>query len=312
MVIVEIYLLSHYLHNMKEQAYPKMLQPHTRYQIIKAQRNEVTEYHIYKRLARSIRNKENSKILDTIANDELRHYKIWHSYTGKEVDPSLWEIFKYFWIARIFGLTFGLKLMEKSEEKAQVNYDEIGKEIPEAIYIAREENDHEKKLLGMINENHLKYIGSVVLGLNDALVEILGTLAGLTFALQNNKLVALVGVIAGIAGALSMSSSEYLSVKSEGKTEGAARSALFTGLAYIIAVIFLVAPYLIFTSPWISLGVAVANSIFVVFMFTYYISVANDLSFRKRFFEMVTLSTVVGLISFGLGYLARLLFGIEV
>lgn len=39
--------------------------------------------------------------------------------------------------------------------------------------------------------------------LNDALVEILGTLAGLTFALQNTKLVALAGVIAGIAGALS-------------------------------------------------------------------------------------------------------------
>jgi len=115
-----------------------------------------------------------------------------------------------------------------------------------------------------------------VLGLNDALVEILGTLAGLTFALQDNKLVALVGVIAGIAGALSMSSSEYLSVKSEGKEEGAVKSAIFTGIAYIIAVVFLVVPYIIFTSPWLSLTVAVADSIFVVFLFTYYVSVAND------------------------------------
>ncbi|MBN1820259.1 MAG: VIT1/CCC1 transporter family protein [Prolixibacteraceae bacterium] len=297
---------------MEQQITTKMLQPHIRQQIIRAQRNEVTEYHIYKRLSGSVKNTENSKVLKSIAEDELRHYKIWHGYSGRDVNPSRWDVFKFYWISRLFGLTFGLKLMERGEEKAQVNYDEIGEDIPEAIKISKEENDHEKKLLAMIDENHLKYIGSIVLGLNDALVEILGTLAGLTFALQNNKLVALVGVIAGIAGALSMSSSEYLSVKSEGKEEGAVKSAIFTGFAYIIAVVFLVVPYLLFSSPWLSLAVAVTDSVFVVFLFTYYISVANDQPFRKRFFEMVILSTVVGLISFGLGYLARMLFGIDV
>ena len=120
------------------------------------------------------------------------------------------------------------------------------------------------------------------------------------------------GVIAGIAGALSMSSSEYLSNKSEGKFEGAVKSAIFTGIAYLVAVILLVTPFLIFSSPWLSLGVAVFDSVFVVFLFSYYISVANDQPFRKRFLEMVTLSTVVGLISFGLGYLARIIFGIDV
>jgi VIT1/CCC1 family predicted Fe2+/Mn2+ transporter len=150
------------------------------------------------------------------------------------------------------------------------------------------------------------------LGLNDALVEILGTLAGLTFALQNNRLVALAGVIAGIAGALSMSSSEYLSNKSEGKIDMAVKSAIFTGIAYLVAVVLLVTPFLVFQSPWLSLGVAVFDSIFVVFVFSYYISVANDQPFKKRFFEMATLSTAVGLISFALGYLARVIFGIDV
>jgi vacuolar iron transporter family protein len=297
---------------MEKQVHTKMLQPHIRQQILRAQRNEVTEYHIYNRLSRSVRNKENSAVLSAIADDELRHYKIWAGYAGREVEPNLWNIFKFYWIARLFGLTFGLKLMEKTEEKAQINYKEISQDIPEASIIEKDENQHEKKLLAMIDENHLKYLGSIVLGLNDALVEILGTLAGLTFALQNNKLVALVGVITGIAGALSMSSSEYLSTKSEGKEEGAIASAIFTGLAYIIAVVFLVVPYLIFKSPWVSLGVAVFDSIFVVFIYSYYISVANEQPFKKRFFEMVLLSTVVGLISFGLGYLARKIFGIDV
>jgi len=134
----------------------------------------------------------------------------------------------------------------------------------------------------------------------------------LTFALQNNQLVALAGTITGIAGALSMSSSEYLSNKSEGKIQGALKSAIFTGIAYIIAVIFLVAPFVLLKSPWASLGFAVFNSVLIVFLFTYYISVARDQPFGKRFTEMVVLSTVVGLISFGLGYLARIIFGIEI
>ena len=290
----------------------KPLTPTVRAQIIKAQRAEVTEYYIYKRLSRKIKKESNKKILLEIAEDELRHYKIWMQYSGREVEPSRIDINRYYWIVRIFGLTFGLKLMENGEERAQINYNEIGNEIPEAIKISEDENRHERNLLAMIDEDRLRYIGSIVLGLNDALVEILGTLAGLTFALQNNKLVALAGIITGIAGALSMASSEYLSNKSEGNDEGAVKSAIFTGIAYVIAVVFLVAPYFIFASPFVSLTVAVFNSIFIVFLFSYYISVANEQPFRKRFLEMVILSTVVGLISFGLGYLARIIFGIEV
>ncbi|WP_163718273.1 VIT1/CCC1 transporter family protein [Mangrovibacterium lignilyticum] len=290
----------------------KPLSPETRKQLIVAQRTEITEHHIYKRLAKRIKDKKNAQVLEQIAEDELRHYNIWKKYTDREVTPSKWEIKKFYWIAQIFGLTFGIKLLEKSEERAQINYHEIGKEIPEAIQIGKEENEHEDRLIAMIHEEKLEYIGSIVLGLNDALVEILGTLAGLTFALQNTKLVALAGIIAGIAGALSMSSSEYLSNKSEGNNDGAMKSAFFTGIAYLVAVVFLVAPYLIFVSPFTALGVAVFDSILVVFFYSYYISVANDQPFRKRFTEMVVLSTVVGLISFGLGYLVRVMFGIEV
>jgi VIT1/CCC1 family predicted Fe2+/Mn2+ transporter len=288
------------------------LSPETRKQLIIAQRNEITEHHIYKRLAKSTKDAANSAVLEKIATDELHHYHIWKSYTGRDVTPDQWKVRKFYWIARIWGLTFGVKLMEKEEENAQVNYSEIGQEIPQANEIEREEREHENQLIALLKEDKLEYIGSIVLGLNDALVEILGTLAGLTFALQHTKLVALAGIIAGIAGALSMSSSEYLSAKSEGKHEGAFKSAVFTGIAYLFAVVFLVAPYLIFTSPFVALIIAVLDSILVVLIYSYYISVANDQPFKKRFSEMVILSTVVGLISFGLGYLVRILFGIDV
>jgi VIT1/CCC1 family predicted Fe2+/Mn2+ transporter len=290
----------------------KPISPEIRQQLIFAQREEITEYHIYSKLAGQTKDLENRNVLMQIAADELKHYKLWEAYTNKEVSPSQWEIWKYYWISKVFGLTFGLKLMEKGEEKAQINYSLIATEVPEALTVIEDENNHEKELLGLIQEEHLKYMGSIVLGLNDALVEILGTLAGLTFALQNTKLVALAGIITGIAGALSMASSEYLSNRAEGKHDMAIKSAVFTGIAYIVAVVFLIAPFLIFTSVFIGLLAALFASILIVFLFTYYISVANDQPFRKRFLEMVILSTVVGLISFGLGYLVRILFGMDV
>ncbi len=290
----------------------KQITAETRAQLIRAQKEEITAHHIYNRLAGQTKNKKNSEVLQQIANDELRHYNLWQSYTGEDVTPNLWKIWRYFWISRIFGLTFGLKLMEKEEDKSQTDYAQIATEIPDALVMAQEEDEHENVLIGMIEEEHLQYMGSIVLGLNDALIEILGTLAGLTFALQNSRLVALAGTITGIAGALSMASSEYLSSKTEGKTVEAVKSAIFTGIAYVFAVIFLIAPFLIFHSPFIALLIALFDSLLIVFLFTFYLSVTNDQPFGRRFTEMAVISTGVGIISFGLGYLARILFGIEV
>ena len=47
----------------------------------------------------------------------------------------------------------------------------------------------------------------MVLGLNDALVELTGTIAGLTFVLTNTTLIAMAGIITGIAATLSMAAS---------------------------------------------------------------------------------------------------------
>jgi len=127
-----------------------------RKQIIKAQRNEVTEYHVYKKLARKASNKKYKEVLNSIAEDELRHYKTWMKYSGREVEPSHWNIVKYGWLATFFGLPFALKLMEGGEARAQINYNEIGKEIPEALKISKEENKHEKDLLMLINSKRIK------------------------------------------------------------------------------------------------------------------------------------------------------------
>jgi hypothetical protein len=104
--------------------------------------------------------------------DELNHYEFWKKYTHRDVKPDRLKGWFYYLISKIFGFTFGIKLMEKGEEKAQASYKKISSEIPGALEIAEEEYEHEKKLLDLIDEDRLRYVGSMVLGLNDALVEL--------------------------------------------------------------------------------------------------------------------------------------------
>lgn len=276
------------------------------------QKNEITEYYIYSRLARKIKNEKNAKTLQNIGDDEMRHYMFWKEYSGEEVKPNRWKIFKFYWIARILGITFGIKLMEKGEEGAQESYQKICEEIPEAKQIVHDEDQHEKQLIDMLQEKKLDYVGSIVLGLNDALVELTGTLAGLTFALQNTRLIAIAGLITGVAASFSMAASEYLSTKSDGDGENALSSSIYTGLAYISTVIVLILPYLLFTNYFVCLGLTMTFAVLVILFFNYYIAVAKDLNFKKRFWEMFTISMGVAAFTFGIGYLIRVFLGVDI
>jgi VIT1/CCC1 family predicted Fe2+/Mn2+ transporter len=279
--------------------------------LLQSQKNEITEHHLYLRLSQSLKDANNSKVLQTIANEELRHYHFWREYTGREVKPDRWRILKYFWISKILGITFGIKLMERGEQEAQITYEKIAREIPEARNIVEDEDRHEHELLNLLDEERLKYIGSIVLGLNDALVELTGALAGLTFAMQNTRLIALAGLITGIAASLSMAASEYLSTRAEAGGQNPLKSSIYTGIAYIITVFLLIFPYLIFANYLFCLGFTIVNALLVIIIFTFYISVAKELPFWRRFIEMASVSLGVALISFGIGYLIRVFIGIE-
>lgn len=278
---------------------------------IDAQKTEITEYYIYLKLAQSI-NDTNGKILQHIAEDELKHYNFWKKFTKKDFKPSKYKIWKYYLISKIFGITFGIKLLEKDEEIAQVNYEKILNDIPSVQAIIYDENEHEKQLISLINEEKLKYLGSVVLGLNDALVELTGALAGLTLALQNSRLIALIGLITGIAASLSMSASEYLSIKSEEGDKNPLKAAVYTGIAYIITVLFLIFPYFIFSNFYLSLSLTLVNAVIVIFIFTFYISVVKDTSFKHKFFEMTLVSLSIAVLSFIIGYLVRIFLNVEI
>jgi VIT1/CCC1 family predicted Fe2+/Mn2+ transporter len=110
-----------------------------------------------------------------------------------------------------------------------------------------------------------------------------------------------------------MASSEYLSARSEGDSN-AAKSALYTGVMYIFAVILLVLPYIAFPSNQyvFALITMLLVVVIIILAFTYYISVAKDLPFKKRFLEMATISLSVAGLSFIVGILVKQFLGIDV
>lgn len=283
-------------------------------QIYKFQINEITEHHIYNRLAKLQKKKHNREVLQDLSNEELGHYHLLKKYTGESPKPNKLKIHFYVWVARLLGLTFSFKLMEKGEVLAQNAYRNCGQdeEFKELCKIADEEEAHEDKLIELIDEEGLNYMGSVVLGLNDALVEFTGALAGYAFALQQPRLVALIGAITGIAAALSMAASEYLSTRAEkDENKNALRAAIYTGIAYIITVVILIMPFVILSNVYQALGICLVGALFIIAIFNYYYSVVKTESFKRRFTEMAVISLGIAAISFFIGYALRAMTGID-
>lgn len=281
--------------------------------VLNMQQNEINEWATYRALAAREKDEHNKSVLLHLSDEELNHAKIWQGYTGRELKP---EGFKVFWrklTSIIMGFTFTIKLMEKGESNAESIYRELSTEVPESMSIAEQEDAHEKALIDMLDEERLQYVGSMVLGLNDALVELTGALAGITLAMQNTRLIALSGLITGISATLSMASSEFLAAKSEGDPN-AFKSCTYTGIAYLITVALLILPYLLFNNDQylLALGTMILIVICIIAFFSYYIAVAKDLSFKKRFFEMFSISIGVMIIAFFIGLLAKELLGVEI
>lgn len=277
------------------------------------QRNEITEHYIYQKIAQVTPGPRNREVLTRISGEEIKHYSTWKQYTGRDIAPAMLRVWFYSIVAHLLGMTFAIKLMEGVEQGAQIGDPALLSAIPELPAMLADEAKHERELIALIDEERLKYVGSVVLGLNDALVEFTGTLAGLTFAIQNSRIIAVVGLITGVAASLSMAASEYLSQRSEGTTgTSPKKAALYTGATYIVTVALLILPFLILQSPFIALVFTLIGAVLVIFVFTFYISVAKDLPFWKRFAEMAAISLGIAAVSFVIGLLIRVMLNVTV
>jgi len=280
--------------------------------IRKAQVDEETGAIIYDYMASREKNEDNRKCLTQMASDEHQHAAVWKSITGDHLSPNRSMIFWLKVRTVLLGFTFVVKQMQKTERLGQQEYEEMSKELPQAAAMLKDERRHEKELYGMLDEERLHYVGSIVLGLNDALVELTGAIAGVTFALADTKLVAMTGIVTGIAATLSMAASNYLAQRADGSSD-ALKSSAYTGVAYLITVVLLVLPYLLlprnmYLQAFIMMIVIV---LLIIAAFNYYIAVTKSERFWPRFAEMATISLSVAVLSFLIGIIAKNVLGIS-
>jgi len=286
----------------------------TREQLLSAQTNEISENHTYRKLAALSKDQHNREVLERIAAEEAGHYKVFRQLTGQDVQPRKFQVFWYAFLARVLGLSFALRLMERGEEVAQVVYARLKEEVPEVADVLLDEQKHEAEILSLLKDERVEYAGSIVLGLSDALVELTGALGGLTFALQNTRFIAMAGFVTGVAASMSMAASEFLSAREQetpSESRHPVKSATYTGISYLVTVLVLVSPYLLLSNVYAALVVMLLLSLGIILAYNFYIATAKGVDLWSRFATMAGISLTVAVISFLVGVVARKLFGVE-
>ncbi|MBU0459678.1 MAG: VIT1/CCC1 family protein [Nanoarchaeota archaeon] len=290
-----------------------MLSKKIKKEVLTFQKYEILEHFVYRKISHHIKNPANKRILEQISKDELKHYHFWKKHSGIEIKPSKLKRGFYYLVSKILGITFAIKIMIKREQKAQKHYKDISEKIPGVKKLIADEKRHEQHLINMFDEERLHYTGAIVVGLNDALVELTGALAGFTLALGNTHLIALVGSIIGITTGLSAGASQYLETETEKGTEKKPfKAAVYTGFSYILTSLFLIFPFFIFINFYLALGITLFNAFLVILFFSFYLSVVKDFSFKRRFLHMALIGFGVAILAFGIGFLVRKFLGVEI
>lgn len=279
--------------------------------------DEYKDLTVYQQLAKDEKNKEFKKILDALIEHEQDHYNFWLTLsTKKRFTIKNIEIWFYKFIRKFLGLTFTAKLLEGHEKEAIAHYREFlktakGETKKKVEHILADELEDEKWLISRIKEEQVEFISSIILGLNDGLIELTGALVGFSFAFANHSLVALSGLITGIAASMSMASSAYMQARHE-EGKDARKSGIYTGVSYITVVLFLVTPFLLLANIYLSLIIMFAVVAVILFAISYYTSVLFDRQFKNQFGEMFSFSVAVAIISFGIGMLFKSLTGASI
>jgi VIT1/CCC1 family predicted Fe2+/Mn2+ transporter len=283
---------------------------------------ELFAWRIYSALAQRMTDEANRTKLDELASQERSHLDFWLGVTGRPQESVKTSGFKFRLLlvaSRVLGPAFTIRWLERGEDKAIESYRQLlGDSVltqDQRVQVERmlhEEEEHEQFLqLGVEDERRL-YLGSAVLGLNDALVELTGGLTGLVSSIADPKLIGFAALVVGIAASMSMAASNFLSVDiGETSDLKPAKAAAYTGTAYILVVIALVMPFFLLSDRHTALFCSWGAGVGVIALFSFYSSVMQNTSFLRRFGVMLLLGVGVGAVSYFVGRALGAIIGIE-
>ena len=278
--------------------------------------DEFREYVVYSTLARMERRGDRRAVLERLAEQELNHFRFWSRFA--EVRPGRWVwVYAYFmaFLRLLFGITFVAKLLERGEEAAIARYRSVEHLLPEGDRealrrIIKDEEEHERSLIAQIDDVIVKYMGALVLGLADAIIEITGAHAG-TLGTTNSTIVAgVIGLIVGMGAAISMASASYLQTKHEvGRSPAVA--ALVTGVGYIFAVALMSLPYFLVHDIYLAFGASISVGVVLAFVLTFQAAVYAERDFKFEFLQTVGLLLGTAFLTYFVGDWLGTFFGIR-
>jgi VIT1/CCC1 family predicted Fe2+/Mn2+ transporter len=200
--------------------------------------NEYKDHRVYMALAGVERNGPRRKTLEKLADVEGRHYRFWLLHIpGHKPSVSGAYIRLMVLLRMLFGVTFVVKLLESHEKKTLEQYKQLV--LDEAFdnnsrdalnKIIEEEGEIEKKLVSSIDEAVVRYLGFMMLGVADAIVELTGVQAGFLGVTDSPLVAGIAGLIVGVAAAISMGAASYLQAR-QGMSEKTRRIGSCDGAA---------------------------------------------------------------------------------
>ncbi|MCS7104123.1 MAG: VIT1/CCC1 family protein [Thermofilaceae archaeon] len=273
--------------------------------------DELFDHRLYSKLVEVERKGENLKLLEELTREEHSHYLFWRELGG-DVSWGVKEDIKlalYLILARLFGKTFVIKYLEGHEVNTVKKYERVMEFIDEnrrarLREIIEDERRHELELASMLDELIVKQLGSIALGVSDAIIELTGVLAGFAGYSGAPLQIAAAGLIVGVSAAMSMSAAAYAQAKHEKGKSPAATSA-FTGIFYMLTVLVLITPLLIGLEVKSALFLSIVFALVFLAAFTFFSSVITGRRFISEYLENSSLIMSVALASYVFGHLVK-------
>jgi VIT1/CCC1 family predicted Fe2+/Mn2+ transporter len=288
--------------------------------------NELTEHLVYAKLARMEKKPGNRAALEQLSAQERTHYDFWKTLALESasndaekrvveaIHPRGYTVASITFLRAVLGVTFITKFLESHEDDAVHKYQGLTAMIPEKhrarlAEIIEDEKSHERALIGQLKEARVSYMGFIVLGLADAIVEITGVHAGFLGVTGSTLIAGVSGIIVGFAAAISMGSAAYLQAKQDTE-KSAVVSAFATGFAYFFSVILLALPYFLIRTMITAFAISTSVGIVLIAGFTFYGAVIFDRKFWREFAEAAGLMLATAFATFIWGTIIGKIFSL--
>ncbi|MBI4063994.1 MAG: VIT1/CCC1 transporter family protein [Elusimicrobia bacterium] len=281
------------------------------------------------------------KAMQELISVEKEHVVFWQEFSGLNTNELTAALKLKLWLcvgaAKLFGVTAIHMVIEAIEVHGVHKYLDLWKSNQDAPLgnavkeILLDEFKHEDEIVASMAERKInpEKVRSLLFGLNDGLVEILGAVSGFFAAFAKAEMVLMASSTVAVAGAISMAAGAYVASSSEQEVrkieEGKAHflnkikegprpkthpfnSALITGISYFFGAMVPVVP-VIFGARTMAVPLITAGG--MIILVSLVLGFLSGMNVKKRMAVNLLVMALAVSVTYGIGTLAKSIWGIN-